>query len=163
MIRSLGWSVKKTLPSESTAGPSVNLKPSDTSVTFASAISSTESAAKLIKVQKLNAAKMLAEPSSRIIGYLLRSVEFQIMDNYSTLRLHLLAININGMQSDRERIGKKILPIATGDRDLEVLNEIAKSGYEGPIGILNHTDEDARTRLQVNLVGLEKLVPQLRE
>ena len=85
------------------------------------------------------------------------------MDNYSTLRLHLLAININGMQSDRERIGKKILPIATGDRDLEVLNEIAKSGYEGPIGILNHTDEDARTRLQVNLVGLEKLVPQLRE
>lgn len=43
------------------------------------------------------------------------------------------------------------------------LNEIAKSGYEGPIGILNHTDEDARTRLQVNLVGLEKIVSKLRE
>jgi len=79
------------------------------------------------------------------------------------IKPHLLAININGMQTDGERIGKKILPIGTGDRDLEVLKEIAKSGYEGPIGILNHTDEDARTRLQVNLVGLEKLVSKLRE
>lgn len=85
------------------------------------------------------------------------------MSNYSTLRPHLLAININGMRSDGERIGKKILPIGTGDRDLEVLKEIAKSGYEGPIGILNHTDEYARTRLQVNLAGLEKLVSKLRE
>jgi hypothetical protein len=85
------------------------------------------------------------------------------MDNYSTLRPHRLAININGMQSDGERIGKKILPIGTVDRDLEVLKEIAKSGYKGSIGILNHTDEDARTRLQVNLIGLEILVSKLRE
>ena len=85
------------------------------------------------------------------------------MDNYSTLRPRRLAININGMQSDGERIGKKILQIGTGDRDLEVLKEIAKSRYEGPIGILNHTDEDARTRLQVKLVGREILVSKLRE
>ena len=71
---------------------------------------------------------------------------------------HLLVININGMQYDGERLGKKILPIGEGDRDLEVLKAISESGFKGPIGILNHTDEDAKTRLQRNMAGLQALV-----
>ena len=71
---------------------------------------------------------------------------------------HLLVININGMQYDGERLGKKILPIGEGDRDLEVLKAISESGFKGPIGILNHTDEDAKTRLQRNMSGLQALV-----
>ncbi len=77
------------------------------------------------------------------------------------LKPHLLVVNINGMQTDGERLGKKILPLGTGDRDLEVLRAISQSGYDGPIGILNHTDEDARGRLELNLTGLESLVTKL--
>jgi arylsulfatase A-like enzyme/sugar phosphate isomerase/epimerase len=77
------------------------------------------------------------------------------------LKPHLLAININGMQTDGEKQGKKILPIGDGDRDIEVLKAISESGYTGPIGILNHTDEDAKTRLERNLSGLETLVSKL--
>ena len=77
------------------------------------------------------------------------------------LKPHLLVVNINGMQTDGERLGKKILPIGTGDRDLEMLRVISDSGYQGPVGILNHTDEDAKSRLQLNLAGLELAVSKL--
>jgi putative heme-binding domain-containing protein len=70
------------------------------------------------------------------------------------LRPHLLALNLNGMRTDGDRMGHKILPIGEGDRDRELLGAIAASGYQGPIGILNHTSEDAGLRLQDNLDGL---------
>jgi len=74
---------------------------------------------------------------------------------------HLVALNLNGMTTGGDRVGKKILPIGEGDRDLELLRTIRASGYRGPIGILNHTDEDAEARLQDNLDGLDWLVKQL--
>ncbi len=67
---------------------------------------------------------------------------------------HLLALNINGTRTEGDRFGHKILPIGEGDRDLEILRQIEASGYRGLIGILNHTDEDAKKRLQDNLDGL---------
>jgi len=73
----------------------------------------------------------------------------------------LLALNLNGMVRDGEKLGKKILPISQGDLDLKLLQTIRDSGWRGPIGILNHTDEDAETRLRENLQGLKKLVEQL--
>jgi len=78
-----------------------------------------------------------------------------------TIQPHLLAINLNGMQTDGERLGKKILPIGQGDRDREVLRRIAASGFQGPVGILNHTDLDAAVRLRENLDGLKKLTAEL--
>ncbi len=45
--------------------------------------------------------------------------------------------------------------------DLQILRTIIESGYEGPIGILGHTDDDAEARLLDNLDGLDWLVPQL--
>jgi sugar phosphate isomerase/epimerase len=74
---------------------------------------------------------------------------------------YLHAININGMTADGEKSGKKILVIGQGDLDVSVLKTIQASGYKGRIGILNHTDEDAETRLKANLDGLDKLAPQL--
>ena len=78
------------------------------------------------------------------------------------MKPYLLVVNINGMQTDGERVGKKILPIGTGDRDLEMLKTISESGYDGPIGILNHTDEDAKSRLELNLAGLKVVVAKLK-
>jgi sugar phosphate isomerase/epimerase len=74
---------------------------------------------------------------------------------------YLHALNLNGMAKDGDKTGKKILPIGQGDLDLQLLKIIRDSGYRGPLGILNHTDEDAEARLQRNLAGLDRLVAEL--
>lgn len=77
------------------------------------------------------------------------------------MKPHLLALNLNGMTRDGDRNGKKILPLGQGDLDVALLKVIHNSGWRGPIGILNHTDEDAEVRLRDNLDGLDWLLPQL--
>ncbi len=77
------------------------------------------------------------------------------------MRPHLYAVNLNGMVRDGDQRGQKILQLGQGDTDLEVLRTIVNSGYQGPIGILGHTDDDAEARLRDNLDGLDWLVPQL--
>ena len=74
---------------------------------------------------------------------------------------HLLCLNLNGMDIDGETKGRKILPLGVGTEDVKVLRIVRASGYNGPIGILNHTNEDAEGRLLDNLDGLAWLVPQL--
>jgi len=74
---------------------------------------------------------------------------------------HLLCLNLNGMDIDGEAKGRKILPLGVGTQDVNVLRQIRASGYGGPIGILNHTNEDAEGRLLDNLDGLKWLIPQL--
>ncbi|MBS1826428.1 MAG: TIM barrel protein [Acidobacteria bacterium] len=70
---------------------------------------------------------------------------------------HLYAVNINGMKA-----GTKILPVGDGDRELEMLRTLVKSGYKGPIGILGHREElDAEESLTLNLKGLKKLTTLL--
>ena len=77
------------------------------------------------------------------------------------MKPHLLTLNLNGMTRDGDKVGKKILPLGQGDLDLGLLKVIRDSGWRGPIGILNHTDEDAEARLLDNLDGLDWLLPQL--
>jgi sugar phosphate isomerase/epimerase len=77
------------------------------------------------------------------------------------MKPYLVALNINGMIRDGERKGQKIMPLGQGDLDLILLRKIRESGWRGPIGILNHTDEDAEARLLDNLEGLDWLAPQL--
>jgi quinoprotein glucose dehydrogenase len=79
------------------------------------------------------------------------------------MKPYLFAININGMVRDGDKAGKMVLPIGQGDFDLKLLQTIAISGWQGPIGILNHTGEDAETRLRENLSGLDRLVSQLQQ
>lgn len=74
---------------------------------------------------------------------------------------HLLCLNLNGMDIGGDAKGRKILPIGAGTEDLKVLRQVRASGYAGPVGILNHTMEDAEGRLLDNLDGLRHLVPQI--
>jgi putative heme-binding domain-containing protein len=74
---------------------------------------------------------------------------------------HLYALNLNGMMHDGVRRGLQILPLGQGELDLELLKTIRDSGYDGPIGILGHTQDDAEARLRDNLEGLDWLVKQL--
>jgi sugar phosphate isomerase/epimerase len=74
------------------------------------------------------------------------------------MKPYLLALNLNGMTRDGDKIGKMILVIGQGDLDAQLLKTIRESGWRGPVGILNHTEEDAETRLRANLEGLEKLL-----
>ena len=78
-----------------------------------------------------------------------------------TMLPYLDALNLNGMVAAGDQAGKKILPLGAGNLDLELLSLIQNSGYTGPIGILNHTQEDAEKRLQDNLNGLAWLKEQL--
>lgn len=86
----------------------------------------------------------------------------RLADLLAKMRPHLLALNLNGMTPRGDALGQKILPLGAGESDLEVLRTIHASGYRGPIGILNHTDLDARARLADNLAGLDWLVAQLQ-
>jgi quinoprotein glucose dehydrogenase len=76
------------------------------------------------------------------------------------MKPYLLAVNLNGMGREREK--RQILPLGQGEFDARLLQEIWDSGWRGPVGILNHTDEDAETRLRENLEGLERLKGQLK-
>jgi sugar phosphate isomerase/epimerase len=79
----------------------------------------------------------------------------------AVMKPYLFALNLNGMTGNGEVRGMKIMPIGQGEWDLELLGLIQQCGWQGPIGILNHTDEDAAERLADNLAGLEWLRPQL--
>jgi len=76
-------------------------------------------------------------------------------------KTNLVALNLNGMVRHGDKVGKLILLLGQGDLDLKLLRIINVSGWRGPIGILNHTDEDAEGRLRDNLDGLAWLVLQL--
>jgi len=77
------------------------------------------------------------------------------------MKPHLLALNLNGMDPGGDKVGRKILPLGQGERDLALLKVIRDSDYRGLIGILGHTDDDAEARLLDNLDGLDWLLPQL--
>jgi putative heme-binding domain-containing protein len=74
---------------------------------------------------------------------------------------HLDVLNLNGMDTNGDQFGRKILQLGQGERDLEVLRVITESGYKGPIGIIGHTDDDAAQRLADNLDGLQWLLAKL--
>lgn len=78
------------------------------------------------------------------------------------MKPYLYCLNLNGMVKGGDAVGKKILPLGTGDEDLRLLRCIAESGYTGPIGILGHTEDDAEITVRNNLEGLDWLLAQLR-
>lgn len=78
---------------------------------------------------------------------------------FRILQPHLLALNLNGMVWEGDRAGKKIIPLGTGDEELDLLRIVHASGWKGPVGIIGHTEEDAEVKLRKELVGLERLAP----
>ena len=79
----------------------------------------------------------------------------------SRLKPYLLCLNLNGMTENGDQRGKKILPLGEGEFDLTLLKAVRDSGYDGPIGIIGHTQDDVEQRLHDNLDGLHWLLPQL--
>jgi len=77
------------------------------------------------------------------------------------MKPYLYAINLNGMDRDGDKKGNKIMPLGQGELDLGLLRIIKDSGWQGPIGLLNHTEIDAEARLKDNAAGLDWLVGQL--
>lgn len=77
------------------------------------------------------------------------------------MKPYLMAFNLNGMFPDGDRQGKKITPVAQGPLDVGLLRIIRASGWHGPIGLLNHTNEDAEARLRDNQEGLDWLLAQI--
>ncbi|MEO1524746.1 MAG: DUF6797 domain-containing protein [Planctomycetota bacterium] len=87
------------------------------------------------------------------------------IDDFETslkrIKPYLLCLNLNGMTRDGDKRGKKILPLGEGEFDVKLLKMINQSGYEGPVGIIGHTQDDVEQRLQDNLDGLHWMLPQL--
>ena len=77
------------------------------------------------------------------------------------MKPYLLCLNLNGMTDAvelRKDPGKKILPIGSGNHENDMIRAVVDSGYDGPIGILDHRNGlDAKLSLQQNLDGLNKL------
>jgi len=80
-------------------------------------------------------------------------------ESLALMKPYLHCLNLNGMNADEN---PKILPLAQGEYELAMLKIVTKSGYTGPIGILDHQDHlDAKENLQDNLNGLEWLKKEL--
>ncbi len=84
-------------------------------------------------------------------------------DLLAKMKPYLLVLNLNGMVAGGDKAGKKILPLGAGDLDPKLLTIIRDSGWSGPLGILNHTDEDAEARLQLNLDGLSRVLTTIKQ
>lgn len=80
---------------------------------------------------------------------------------FRRMQPHLLALNLNGMVRNGDALGKKIIPLGTGDEELGLLRIVQASGWRGDVGLIGHTDEDAELKLRKELDGLERLAPQL--
>jgi len=65
------------------------------------------------------------------------------------------------MTAEGDKKGRKILVLGQGDLDLQLARTICESGYDGPIGILGHTQDDAEARLLDNLEGLDWIAGEL--
>ena len=72
-----------------------------------------------------------------------------------SMKPYLLCLNFNGMNDSGE---PKILPIGKGQHEHAMIRSVLDSGYQGPIGILDHRPEiDAAESLRSNLNGLAKI------
>ena len=79
------------------------------------------------------------------------------------MKPYLLCLNINGMDDVATVTAgrNKILPIGSGKHERQLLQQVKASGYDGPIGILDHRDSlDAEESLRQNLEGLNRLVQE---
>ena len=76
-------------------------------------------------------------------------------ESLAQMRPHLLCLNLNGMNTAAK---PKILALGRGEHEAAMIRAVIGSGYDGPIGILDHQNQlDAKVALEQNLAGLEAL------
>ncbi|MFV0337414.1 MAG: TIM barrel protein [Chthoniobacterales bacterium] len=69
------------------------------------------------------------------------------------IKPHLMCLNLNGMDRRGMDWAYKIVPLGYGECELDMMRVVSRSGYTGPLGLLNHTSEDSEERLADNLEG----------
>jgi len=74
-------------------------------------------------------------------------------ESFTLMKSYLHCLNLNGMNAKEQ---PKILGIGKGTYELDMIRVVVESGYQGPIGILDHREQlDARESLLENRDGLE--------
>lgn len=82
----------------------------------------------------------------------------------SEMMPYLLCLNLNGMATATPDQTTKIVTIGEGKFESEMIREIIRSGYQGPIGVLDHRSQlDAKESLKLNLDGLQKVLTSSSE
>ncbi len=72
---------------------------------------------------------------------------------------HLYALNIAGLQAG---VTDRFFRTGQGDVEQEMIRQVWKSSYRGPIGIINHdTNEDAAKGLSDEIDGLKKILKEI--
>lgn len=79
------------------------------------------------------------------------------------MKPYLLCLNLNGMNDSsdvqRNAANNKIVTIGKGRHETSMIDAVIRSGYRGPIGVLDHrSNMDAEESLRLNLDGLESLL-----
>ncbi len=77
---------------------------------------------------------------------------------FERMKPHLLAVNLNGMVTDGDRTGRKIVSVGEGEHEARMIGILGRGGWMGPVGILGHTDEDAEAKLRRELDGLARIL-----
>ncbi len=73
--------------------------------------------------------------------------------SFAMMKPFLLCLNLNGMNAQEQ---PKILGIGKGAHELDMICTVVESGYDGPIGIIDHREQlDARESLLENRDGLQ--------
>ena len=81
-------------------------------------------------------------------------------DDLNLMKPFLHCLNLNGMNTGAK---PKILSLGKGEHEERMLKILIESGYEGPVGILDHQSHlDAEESLRANLAGLKKFLPEYR-
>jgi hypothetical protein len=71
---------------------------------------------------------------------------------------YLNTVNINGMDEN----GAKIMTVGQGQREGEMLQVLAESGFDGHVGIIGHLEqEDVEQVLKRNILGLQRITKTL--
>ena len=83
-------------------------------------------------------------------------------DMWKSMMPHLLAVNLNGMVVNGDQTGQKIMTLGEGDQELGMMRIIRDSGWQGPVGLIDHRPEtDSENTLRDNLRGLHWLRQEL--
>ncbi len=82
-------------------------------------------------------------------------------ESFAMMKPFLHCLNLNGMNPNEQ---PKILGIGKGAHEREMIRTVVSSGYDGPIGILDHREQlDAFESLKENRDGLEQVRLELEQ
>lgn len=81
-------------------------------------------------------------------------------DDLALMKPFLHCLNLNGMNTGAQ---PKILALGKGKHDKCMLKILIESGYDGPVGILDHQNHlDAEESLRANFEGLKTLLTKIQ-